>query len=544
VIHSRIILQAHTNAPHLPGKALLSVGGMPMAVLAAKRAARDGLEVALATSDGRGDDHLAEVTQAAGIRVFRGRRGDMLGCFARATADLAAHDLCVRLVGDNVLPDADFVRHAIAHFESQDTTYLAATHLPAGLACEVFTVGVLREAADEATLPADREEVTPWLVRNRNPIEAGADWLTGDPDWPRCAVETYDDFQRIATLLDGVVDAIGAPWRDLCAHLKDRVTGGAVPLPRLATPGGWQSVLVLGTVQLGLPYGIANGVGMPDEADAGAILRQAMAAGVTHLDSARAYGLSEARIGAFLAEEGAGLLTVWTKLPPLRPVVGERPSAAAAAAAVEASILRSCYALRQRRLATVLLHDATDLSLGGGAGWRALLALKDEGLIGALGVSVQSPAQLMAAMAEPTVTAVQLPCNLLDWRWREAGVEAALARRPDVVIHIRSSLLQGVLSDGTLNRRPRVDVDLDAVRAAVDAAAVELGRLDRVDLSLAAVRALPWAHGIVVGVDSADQLRRNIELFHRPPLSASALGRLEGLLPRVPAKLLDPAQWG
>ena len=314
------------------------------------------------------------------------------------------------------------------------------------------------------------------------------------------------------------------------------------PLARRDTPGGPACPLVLGTVQLGLAYGITNAAGMPSEEQCRAILRLARQSGITHLDTARAYGQSEERIGRFLGEEGGGGLTVWTKLPALRRLVGENPEAAALAAAVEDSVAASCRALGQNALAAILLHDSADLRLGDGAAWAALRRLKEQGRIGLLGVSVQSPTQLEAALAEPEVTAVQMPCNLLDWRWSEA--EAWLARRPDVVVHLRSALLQGVLGRGRLERRPRIDIDLDAIRATLDAAAAELGRLDRVDLCLAAMRSLPWAHGVVVGVNRLDQLASNIELFQRPPLTAAERAHLAGMVPRVPAQLLDPTQWG
>jgi aryl-alcohol dehydrogenase-like predicted oxidoreductase len=54
----------------------------------------------------------------------------------------------------------------------------------------------------------------------------------------------------------------------------------------------------LGTAQLGLPkYGRTNATGCPPEADAVALIRAAVDGGVKFIDSARAYGLSEGRVG-------------------------------------------------------------------------------------------------------------------------------------------------------------------------------------------------------------------------------------------------------
>jgi aryl-alcohol dehydrogenase-like predicted oxidoreductase len=59
--------------------------------------------------------------------------------------------------------------------------------------------------------------------------------------------------------------------------------------------------LTLGTAQLGLPsYGRTNATGCPPEADAIALIRSAVESGVTMIDCARAYGLTEERVGKAL----------------------------------------------------------------------------------------------------------------------------------------------------------------------------------------------------------------------------------------------------
>src|SRR5690349_9168025 len=77
-----------------------------------------------------------------------------------------------------------------------------------------------------------------------------------------------------------------------------------------------QSALILGTVQLGHAYGIANTTGRPDDAAAARLLAAAAEVGVSHLDTARAYGDSEERIGRLAADLP---LRVVTKVAPLGP---------------------------------------------------------------------------------------------------------------------------------------------------------------------------------------------------------------------------------
>ncbi len=95
------------------------------------------------------------------------------------------------------------------------------------------------------------------------------------------------------------------------------------------------SRLVLGTVQIGAPYGAANRTGMPSTERAIRLLRRAHLAGIAAFDTARAYGAAEERIGA--AFDGADQPDTITKLDPLS-ALPEDASEAEAECAVEESV--------------------------------------------------------------------------------------------------------------------------------------------------------------------------------------------------------------
>ena len=116
--------------------------------------------------------------------------------------------------------------------------------------------------------------------------------------------------------------------------------------------------LVVGSVQLGLPYGIANRTGKPARATALRLVKRAADAGVAVFDTARAYGDAEDRLGEAL--EGRSVRTI-TKLSPLSELPPDA-SSEAARAAVESSIEHSLAALRRSRLDCVLLHRASHLT--------------------------------------------------------------------------------------------------------------------------------------------------------------------------------------
>ena len=73
--------------------------------------------------------------------------------------------------------------------------------------------------------------------------------------------------------------------------------------------------LILGTVQLGIPYGINNHAGQPDQSTANAIFHSAWAGGIRLLDTAESYGNAQQVIGHYHVGQSE-LFDVITKLKP------------------------------------------------------------------------------------------------------------------------------------------------------------------------------------------------------------------------------------
>jgi spore coat polysaccharide biosynthesis protein SpsF len=297
--------------------------------------------------------------------------------------------------------------------------------------------------------------------------------------------------------------------------------------------------LVLGTAQLGLVYGAANRVGQPSAREAELILRSAVSAGVRWIDTAAAYGSAEQRIGAALP--GAKGVRIVTKLDPLNEVT-ETTGLGDIRVAVAHSVRRSCAKLGTDRLEVLLLHRAQHLTMRNGAVWSAVKQMRDEGLIYDLGVSVYSPQEALAALADRDVRHIQLPFNALDWRWRADAFRDALTKRPGVTIHARSALLQGLLAGHDDARWPQ-GVDPADLKRALTRLTRDLDRDSPADLCLAYARAQDWIDGVVVGMESLSQLALNLALFKRPPLTTDEIEAVDAALPRASERLLNPALW-
>jgi aryl-alcohol dehydrogenase-like predicted oxidoreductase len=298
--------------------------------------------------------------------------------------------------------------------------------------------------------------------------------------------------------------------------------------------------LIVGSAQLGLAYGAANRTGKPDDKAALTLIRRAADAGVAGFDTARAYGDSEDRLGEGLDGRPIPILT---KLSPLSDLPQDATHRVVGAA-VDESIANSLTALRRENLDCLMLHRAAHLTAFDGAVLTRLEHHLANGTVRQLGVSVQSPAEALAALAHRHVRHLQLPFNILDWRWADAGVIAALRSKRSVTVHARSVFLQGILASGDRSVWPRIDgVDVGSLMSWLDVSVQTFGRESLADLSLAYVRAQDWIYGVVVGMETEAQLETNLRLSTRPPLGRADCEMIEAARPRVPEQLLDPARW-
>jgi spore coat polysaccharide biosynthesis protein SpsF len=540
-----VVIQARTGSTRLPGKVLLPLGDVPLAVLCAKRAATTGREVVLAIPAGSDDDALARVATAHGVAFRRGSLHDVLSRFIAAIDDMDDDDVVVRLTADNPLPDGPFVEFAVGSLLKCDVPYVGpefgAGGFPHGLSAEAFRAGALRTVARSSSTDAVREHVTSGLRKQVSArLSATAVGIPPIAQSASCSIDRGSDYVTLRNLFAAVDDPVGEPWRGLL----DRLLAGPPPafqVKQRAVVGALAGEMSLGTAQLGMPYGIANRAGQPDAAAAADIVATARMCGVTYFDTARTYGDSERLLGEALDGPiiGAAPAKVVTKLPGV-------PSAMSRSKInewVRQTVAESATSLRRSKLDVLLLHRWQDRTRSRGAVWGALRVLRSEGAVGELGASVQTVTEGLAALRDPDVRHVQLPANVLDWRWRSREFLQARIARHDVAVHARSSLLQGVL---LLKPElwPGVDgVSAPAVSRRLHELVEECGRSSVTDLAFAYVRSLRWVDTVVVGAERVDQLIANVELFRRPALTSEQARRVEEALPAIPESFLNPALW-
>lgn len=283
--------------------------------------------------------------------------------------------------------------------------------------------------------------------------------------------------------------------------------------------------LALGTVQFGLDYGVSNAEGRVSEAAAAAILSVAWEGGLDRIDTAAAYGDSEAVLDR-LVNPASGMRIV-TKMP---KVIGSDVDAAIDRARLSAELLGP------ERLDAILVHSASDLvAPGGDRLWKGLESLRAEGLTAHIGFSAyadDNPLELSRRFAPDLV---QVAASVFDQRLICTGQIAGMGES-GVEVHVRSIFLQGLAfmapeglppgltGAGELLRRWRSALracDVTPARACLDFA------LD-----------IEGAARIVVGVTSATELADLIALTGEPPLQMDY-----SVLAEDNPEILDPWRW-
>src|SRR6201996_1205275 len=197
------------------------------------------------------------------------------------------------------------------------------------------------------------------------------------------------------------------------------------------------SIVGLGTWQLGADWGSVT------ESDALAVLRAAVESGVTFLDTADVYGdgRSERIIGRFLAANPGHGIVVATKMGRRVEQVLENYTLENFRAWTD----RSRVNLGVDRLDLVQLHCPPTPVYSTDAVYDALDTLVAEERIAAYGVSVETSAEALAAIARPGVATVQVFSNAFRRKPLDQVLPAAAAAGIGIIarVPLASGLLSG-----------------------------------------------------------------------------------------------------
>lgn len=304
------------------------------------------------------------------------------------------------------------------------------------------------------------------------------------------------------------------------------------------------SKLILGTAQLGLNYGITNKHGKPYFEDSQNLVQLAINKGVLILDTARTYGESEEIIGYAIPNSIRHSITVITKLSHLSEL-SEKASKEEVNYQVDFSIAQSIHALQTDKIDVLLIHRFSHLSDWSGQVWKRLIYHRNTGKIKSIGVSVQSPEELLTSLNYPEVEHLQLPFNLLDSRWDDVTPQiVAVKASRKLIIHARSIFLQGLLLSQEPSYWKRANILVpEPIWKWLAQKKMQCNRISLKDLCISYVAAIPWIDGMVIGVENTAQLLENISLLKKPSLNIFETNLIKATRPNLDSQSLNPAHW-
>jgi len=294
------------------------------------------------------------------------------------------------------------------------------------------------------------------------------------------------------------------------------------------------SRMTLGTVQLGLNYGIANKEGKPDEEKALSIIDSALAAGVNCLDTAAAYGDSEKVIGNYFTTRGKRRSEI---LIASKFILGNiNPSD------VEITMMRSVENslknLNTDYLDILMMHDSKDFSRFGNRITKVYENLLERGIIKVAGASCYEFGDIEGMLANDILQTFQIPVNILDMRITKWGSAAKLRKK---LVFGRSIFLQGLFFLDPLSLKGNLKKTAGYLTR-LNEIALEMN-ISVAQLALSYVNSLGFVDSLVIGAENPEQVAENAKMIDSGLFSQDVMNSLNERLKGAPDWLFMPFKW-
>lgn len=292
--------------------------------------------------------------------------------------------------------------------------------------------------------------------------------------------------------------------------------------------------LILGTVQLGMNYGVNNRDGKPSKEEAFNILNTAYEKGIHILDTASAYGDSEKIIGDFIKKQNKyfKIVTKLKKLDENKDKVEQ----------VEESLKASLYNLAVSKIDYYLYHSFEDL-IKNKSVFQYLNDLRKKGTIEKLGVSIYEVEELEYILLNLSedIDFIQIPFNIFDLRWLKDDL-LKRAKDKNIEIAARSIFLQGLFfadSDTADKIHPKAYEYITKLNEFSSYKGITVEQL-----AMGFVKHQESIDYLLIGCENKQQLLRNSEIFNMNiEVSQKYLDFINESFSAIDKKIIDPRQW-
>jgi aryl-alcohol dehydrogenase-like predicted oxidoreductase len=291
--------------------------------------------------------------------------------------------------------------------------------------------------------------------------------------------------------------------------------------------------ICLGTVQLGMNYGISNQSGKPDYNEVLRIIGSAVQNDIVFFDTAQAYGNSELILGkAFRELNLLNRVKVISKLSPEFEYSCTQKLRESIDQSLENLHITTLWGLMTHRSGTI--RDWQKFS-------GDIEIFREKKKVKFIGTSVYSPEEALIFAKNDYIDIIQVPVNILDNRLLHNGFFEIAAHRKKKVF-IRSVFLQGLLlmSDTELVEK---DMGWASEYLVYYRSFLMKHNLIPQYFALKAIKQKFPESVIITGVEHQTQLLENLKLLRSPDIDSSIIDEWWSKLPEMPERLLNPTKW-
>ncbi|MBI1833408.1 MAG: aldo/keto reductase [Candidatus Andersenbacteria bacterium] len=296
------------------------------------------------------------------------------------------------------------------------------------------------------------------------------------------------------------------------------------------------SRLGLGTVEIGIANYAMGQKGLISEDDATRLLNEVVDLGITYIDTARAYGVAEERIGKSGILKKPGVV-VGTKTAQFLEK-GEDPRGTELEQRIRVDIEESLRMLQVDSLQLVQLHGGSKEQIERGEIIEVMQKLKDEGKIQHVGIATRGEEAPLAAIDSGFFETIQAAYSILDQRMVPHVLPKAAAAGVNIIN--RSVLLKGVLTKH-YSKLPTALTPLKEAAAQAEQIALEIGT-NLPSLALRFVLSHEAISTALVGTMKTQHLKAAQDAVEAGPLPPEIIAKLEALAISDP-NLIDPSRW-
>ena len=300
------------------------------------------------------------------------------------------------------------------------------------------------------------------------------------------------------------------------------------------------SKLTLGTVALGMDYGISNSKGQPTEKEARDVIVCALNSGINSIDTARTYGKAEEVIGDFFEREYKQTLpTIITKFKISSENLINKDKVRRE---VYESVKTSIRNLRLKKLPICLFHSNRQLTVEKVLEILPNLMedLKNDNLIDVAGVSLDHPSEAPFFLNYEIFNAFQVPINLFDTRIIQSGCLEKMHTMGKIVF-ARSVFLQGLFF--MIPEQLQGDLADAAVYLRILRKIANSAKISIAQLAFSFVNHLEGVSSIVFGAVTPAQVQQNVGMVNFKPLKDEVKQLIKNYFDKVPEHIITPGLW-